>query len=143
MSSMGCLLSGINLLLNLSVKYNRICQEPERKNTTAYFAVYSIVVSIVSGGLFLLSVWGVIALMGAMDSAELGALLMWVFVAMLIIVALFLFAEYILGGLMGVVYQFRCNRRPIAWIALGVYIITAAAMVVGLIFIIDITGMKP
>ena len=142
MSSIGCLMSGINLLLNLSVKYRRICQEPERKATTSYFGIYSIVMSIFSGGLFLLSVWGIIALMNGMDSAGIGEILMWVFVVFLVIVALFLFAEYIFGGLLGVIYQFRCNRRPIAWIALAVFIITGAAMVLGLIYIFDLMGLE-
>ena len=142
MSSMGCLMSGISLLLKLGSKYNRICQEPERKATTMYFGIYAIITSIYTAGLFVLSVWGVIALMDGMDSAGISVILMWVFVALLVIVALFLFAEYIFGGLMGVIYQFRCNRRPIAWIALAVFILTAAAMLVGLIFIFGLNGIE-
>lgn len=131
----------MNLLIKLSTRYKNICEDKEQKANTTYFGTYSIVTSIVFGGLFLLSVWGIIALMGGMDDAGLGILLMWVFVAILLLLALFLFAEYIFGGLMGVVYQFRCNRRPIAWIALAVFILTAATMIVGLLFIVDITGI--
>lgn len=136
MSNMGCILSGISLLLTLSMRYKRICENPEEKAKTAYFGIYAIVTSAVAGGLFLLSVWGVIALMGAMETAGLGVILMWVFVAMLILVTIFLFAEYIFGGLLGVIYQFRCNRQPITWVALGIFIGTTCAMIAGFILIL-------
>lgn len=142
MSNIGCLLWGLNLLTSLSIKYKRISDNPEYKATTGYFGIYAIVTSILVGGLFVLSLWGVIALINGMDNAGISTILLWVFIAMLVIVALFLFAEYILGGLMGVIYQFRCNRRPIAWVALAVFIITAAAMAVGIIFIFGITGIQ-
>ncbi|MDE6293390.1 MAG: hypothetical protein K2L88_02065 [Clostridiales bacterium] len=141
MSNMGCILWGINLLMNLQIRYKNISKDKELKENTSYFGAYSIIISILFGGLFLLSVWGLIALLGAMDSAGIGVLLMVVFIIMLGIVALFIVAEYIFGGLLGVIYQFRCNRRPIAWIALVVFVITSAAMIVGLIFIVNITGM--
>lgn len=139
MSNMGCILSGISWLMTLSMRYRRICENPEEKAKTAYFGIYSIIISVAVGGLFLLSVWGVIALIGAMDTAGLSAILMWVFVAMLVIVVIFLFAEYLFGGLMGVVYQFRCNRQPITWIALAVFVVTSCAMIAGLILIINAT----
>lgn len=127
--------------MSLQIKYKNICQDKELKQRTSYFGVYSIVISILFGGLFLLSVWGLIALFGAMDSAGIGVLLMVVFIIMLGIVALFIVAEYIFGGLLGVIYQFRCNRRPIAWIALAVFIVTSGAMIAGLLLIIDATGV--
>ena len=141
MSNMGCIMWGINLLMTLQIRYKNISANPEQKATTGYFGAYSIVISILFGGLFLLSVWGLIALVGAMDSAGIGVILMIVFIIMLAIVALFIVAEYIFGGLLGVIYQFRCNRRPIAWIALAVFIITTGAMIAGLLLIIDVTGI--
>lgn len=141
MSNMGCILWGINLLMNLQIRYKNISDDRELKENTTYFGIYSIIISVLFGGLFLLSVWGIIALLDSMDSAGIGVLLMVVFIIMLGIVALFIVAEYIFGGLLGVIYQFRCNRRPIAWIALVVFVITSAAMIVGLIFIVNITEM--
>ncbi|MDE7165199.1 MAG: hypothetical protein K2O04_07265 [Clostridiales bacterium] len=141
MSNIGCILWGINLLMNLQVRYRNISSDKERKANTWYFGAYSIVMSILFGGLFLLSVWGIIALIDAMDSAGIGVILVVVFLIMLALVALFIVAEYIFGGLLGVIYQFRCNRRPIAWIALVVFILTTAAMIAGLVFIVDITGV--
>ncbi len=142
MSNIGCLMSGISLLLNLGVKYRQINEDPERKANTAYFGIYSIVTAIVTGGLFVLCVWGVLALMNGIDDAGLSEILMWVFVALLVILTLFLLAQYIFGGLLGVVYQFRCNHRPIAWIALVVFILTTAAMIVGVIFVLNATGIQ-
>lgn len=141
MSSIGCAMSWLSLLLKSSTKYKEISADPARKATTSYFGISAIIASIVTGGFILLCVWGVIALIGGMDDAGLGSLLMWVLVGIIIICAIFMLAEYIFGGLLGVMYQFRCNRRPISWIALVVFLLTAAAMVVGLIFIIDATGV--
>lgn len=134
-------MSWLSLLLKSSSKYKEISADPARKATTSYFGISAIIASIVTGGFILLCVWGVIALINGMDDAGLGSLLMWVLVGIIIICAIFMLAEYIFGGLLGVMYQFRCNRRPISWIALVVFLLTAAAMVVGLIFIIDATGV--
>ena len=134
-------MSWLSLLLKSSSKYKEISADPARKATTSYFGISAIIASIVTSGFILLCVWGVIALIGGMDDAGLGSLLMWALVAILIICALFLLAEYILGGAMCVVYQFRCNRRPISWIALVVFVATAAAMIAGLILIVNATGI--
>lgn len=142
MSNIGCLMSGLSLLLKPGVKYKQIREEPERKATTSYFGIYSIVTAIVTGGLFVLCVWGVIALINNVDNAGIGTLLMWAFVALLVILILFLLAQYIFGGLLGVVYQFRCNSRPITWIALVVFVLTTAAMISGAIFVIRATGLQ-
>lgn len=141
MSSIGCAMSWLTLLLKSSTKYKEISADPARKATTSYFGISAIIASIVTGGFILLCVWGVIALINGMDDAGIGALLMWVLVGIIIICAIFMLAEYIFGGLLGVMYQFRCNRRPISWIALVVFLLTAAAMIVGLIFIVNATGV--
>ena len=141
MSSMGCAMSWLSLLLKSSSKYKEISADPARKATTSYFGISAIIASILTSGFILLCVWGVIALIGGMDDAGLGSLLMWALVAILIICALFLLAEYIFGGLISVMYQFRCNRRPISWIALVVFVLTAGAMIAGLILIVNATGI--
>lgn len=141
MSSIGCAMSWLTLLLKSSTKYKEISADPARKATTSYFGISAIIASIVTGGFILLCVWGVIALINGMDDAGIGALLIWVLVGIIIICAIFMLAEYIFGGLLGVMYQFRCNRRPISWIALVVFLLTAAAMIVGLIFIVNATGV--
>ena len=137
---MGCAMSWLSLLLKSSSKYKEISADPARKATTSYFGISAIIASILTSGFILLCVWGVIALIGGMDDAGLGSLLMWALVAILIICALFLLAEYIFGGLISVMYQFRCNRRPISWIALVVFVLTAGAMIAGLILIVNATG---
>ncbi|MCH5155338.1 MAG: hypothetical protein J1F69_01915 [Clostridiales bacterium] len=139
MSNMGCIMSGLTWLMSLSRKYNEICADPERKKTTGYFGIYSVCITIFLGGVLVLSLFGVIQLVNNMENASISQLLMWVFVAMLIIVMLYSFAQYVLGGLMGVVYQFRCNRRPIAFVALGVFILATAGMIVGMVFVAKAT----
>ncbi|MDE5593605.1 MAG: hypothetical protein K2I75_06710 [Clostridiales bacterium] len=134
-------MSWLSLLLKSSSKYKEISADPARKATTSYFGISAIIASILTSGFILLCAWGVIALMNGMDDAGLGTLLIWVLVGIIIICAIFMLAEYIFGGLLGVTYQFRCNRRPISWIALIVFVLTTAAMIVGLIFIVDATGL--
>lgn len=134
-------MSWLTLLLKSSTKYKEISADPAHKATTSYFGISAIIASILTAGFILLCVWGVIALINGMDDAGIGALLLWALVGIIIICAIFMFAEYIFGGLLGVMYQFRCNRRPISWIALIVFLLTAAAMIVGLIFIVDATGL--
>lgn len=141
MSSIGCAMSWLSLLLKSSSKYKEISDDPTRKATTSYFGISAIIASIITSGFILLCVWGVIALMNGMDDAGIGSLLMWALVGIIIICALFLLAEYIFGGLINVVYQFRCNRRPISWIALVVFVATAGAMIAGLILIVNATGV--
>lgn len=141
MSNIGCLMSGLTWLMSLNHKYNKICADPERKANTSYFGVYSIFITIFVGGVFVLSMWGVMALMNAMDDAGLGQLLFWVFVVMLIIVMLYCAAQLFVGGLMGVVYQFRCNRRPISWIALAVFILGIAGTIAGVILVAGAVGI--
>lgn len=131
MSSLGCVLNGLSWLLTLSTKYSRIKADPEYKARTSYFGVYAIIMSITMAGLFVLCLWGVFAMIDCMDEAGIGIIMMVIFIIMLIIVALYIALEYIFGGLMGVIYQFLCNRRPISWIALVVFIVTAVGMAVG------------
>lgn len=140
MSSLGCLLNGISWLLTLSSKYSRIKADPEYKARTTYFGVYAIAMSISMAGLFVLCLWGIIALVNNIENAGIGIIMMWIFIVMLIIVALYIVLEFIFGGLMGVIYQFLCNRRPITWIALVVFIATAMGMVVGSGFVIGMAS---
>lgn len=136
MSNIGCLTSIFNLFLHLSVKYNRLKSEG-RTADTVYFGVYSIIASVFSAGLFVLIAWGLTAMLGAVDSAGIGVILMYVFIAILALLLLVVLTEFVVGGLMGVVYQFRCNRKPISYAALVVYIVAAAGMIVGTVLILN------
>lgn len=135
MSNMGCLFGAVSLLMTMRVKYNKICDDPERKAQTSYFGAYSIITSILCTGLFLLCFWGILACADALDGGGLAVLVIYAFIAVLILMALILLAELIFGGLMGFIYQRKCNKRPIGWIALAVLIVCVAGMVVGLLFI--------
>ncbi len=143
MSNIGCLMGAFSWLMTNRVKYNKICAEPERKEKTVFFGVYSIIMSIAMAALVILCVWGTIACVDALDGNDLGLseLAVGAFILMLAICAAILLAEYIFGGLIGVVYQFRCNKRPIRWIALAVFIATAAGMIAGIILIFNATGV--
>lgn len=136
MSNMGCIMWGMSVLLNLNRKYKNICNEPDLKANTVYFGKYSMVASVVSGAIFLLCVWGTAALIAAVHTASVGEMLMWVFVAMQIILTVVVFAEFIMSGLMGVVYQFRCNTNKIRYAALAVFAAMTAIMIAGTVLIV-------
>lgn len=140
MSNIGCLLSAWSWLLTLSRKYTQISSEPERKANTVFFGVYSIVMSILMAGLFVLCAWGIYALADALDSSGLGVLLMWVFIAILFLCALTILAEHIFGGFMGIIYQFRCNRKPIGYVAIVVFILATVGMILGVIYALGLVG---
>lgn len=136
MSTRGCISSVISLFLNLSIKYDKIAKDEERKATTKYFGVYAISTTVIAGAIFVLVLWGIIACINAIDSSGLSAIVLYIIIGILGLIELTLFGEIILGGLMGIVYQFRCNRQPIGYIALIVFVITVISMGVGIILII-------
>ena len=137
MSSMGFLHSVISIFTKLSYKYAAIAKDEKKKAETVYFGVYAIISSIIVGGFFLLGIWGFAMLLGALGEQSLTVLLVAVLLVIVGIAELLLFAEFIFGGLFGVYYQFKCNRSPISWIALAVYIVTVVGMAIGTFFIIS------
>ncbi len=140
MSSIGCALSWLSLLQKPRTKFQDICAHPEEKANTSYFGISAIIASVISCGLILLCVWGITALAVGASGASLNVTLRWALVVLLAICALFLLAEYIFGGGMCAVYQIRCNRRPISFLALAVFVLTTGAMIVGIIFIVKATA---
>lgn len=141
MSNIGCLMGAFSWLMTSRVNYNRISADPERKQKTVFFGVYSIIMSVAMATLFLLCVWATIVCVNALGGNDLGLsdLAVGAFILMLVICAVILLAEYICGGLIGVVYQFRCNKRPIRWAALAVFVATAVGMIVGVIPVLQAT----
>ncbi len=142
MSNIGCLMGAFSWLMTNRVNYNRISADPERKQKTMLFGVYSIIMSVAMAALFILCVWGTLACVDALDGNDLGLskLAVGAFIIVLVICAVILLAEYVCGGLIGVVYQFRCNKRPIRWVALAVFVATAVGMIVGVIPVLQATG---
>ena len=134
MSNMGCIYGTIGWLISLNLRYKRICNDKERKEVTIYFGVYSIVTSVICAGLIVLCAWGAGMLYNSIPSAGISEILMWLFIAMLVVCIVVLAAELVLGGFMGIVYQFRCNDHPIRYIATAVFVVVLAALAVGLVF---------
>ena len=140
MGGIGCMASIFARFINLNVKYNRISQDAERKQKTVYFGVYSIVVSILVGALFVLLMWGLLACLNALDGGGLSVILLYVFIAIIAVTELVLFAQYVCGGLLGVIFQLRCNRKAIGWIALAVFVIATVGMAVGIVYLAGLTN---
>lgn len=140
MSSIGCALSWLSLLQKPRTKFQDICAHPEEKAKTAYFGISAIIASVISCGLILLCVWGMTSF--AAGDTNINDTLRWVLIVLITICTLCLFAEYIFGGMMCAVYQIRCNRRSISFLALAVLVLTAGAMIVGIIFIVKATVLN-
>ncbi|MCX4312974.1 MAG: hypothetical protein OSJ83_03795 [Clostridia bacterium] len=137
MSNIGCLHAIWNTFVKLSGVYDRMT--PERRAKTKYFGIYSIITSIVASGVFVLCMWGILTLVPAIDTSGLGAPLIIMFIVILAACELVLLANIVLGGVMGIIYQRRCNSHPIAWIALAILIVCVAGTVVGILLILDAT----
>lgn len=137
MSSKGFLYTIFSIFLKLRTKYDQIAQDPKKKAETTYFGIYSIVVSIVVGGFFVLGIWGLILLVDALDGQDLGVILIFVLIVIVAVAELLLLAEYVFGGLLGVYYQFKCNRSPIGWVALAIYIVITVGMGAGILLIVN------
>lgn len=136
MSTRGCLTSIISQLMNLQIKYRQISQDENKKANTRYFGLYSIAMTVVTCAFSVLIAWGVAASIGAIDSSGIGAIAIYAIVAVLVLCELVLIAELALGGLLGVIYQLRCNRRPIGWIALAIYILVVGGMIAGVLLLL-------
>lgn len=108
----------------LSMWYNRIISDPEKREKSVYFGVQSIITSIVGAVMVILCAFGVSALLKS-DSG-IVAMVFIVLLALLMVVGLF---EFTLRGLVAMIYQLRVNKRPIGWVALAVWLATFIATV--------------
>lgn len=142
MSNTGCLLSALSWMLYVSNKYSKIEREPGRKERTVFFGVYSILMSVLTAGLFVLCAWGIFAMVESINENGLAVFIWFLFIIGLAVGMLVLLIENIMGGLIAIIYQFRCNRRPIGYIAIVVYIIATAGMIVGTIYVSGILGIN-
>lgn len=138
MSKIGCLSVILNMFFNVHARYMRMT--PEQRSRTKFFGAYSIGMSIVCSALFVLILWGIVALLPNMDG--LGIFVVVPLVVILSLCELVLLGELIVGGLFGIIYQARCNKSIILWISLIVFLLVIAAMVIGILFIFDIIGLE-
>ena len=131
----GLLNSALSLFLRLNTKYNAICRDENAKAKTVYFGAYSIAMTVLVGGLFTLGMWGISLLLGALDEQSLGVFVIIPLIVILAVIEIVLFAQYIFGGLLGVVYQLKCNRRAIGFVALVLFILVCIGMAVAIFYI--------
>ena len=108
---------------NISARYNRIANDPERKDKSVYFGVRSIISSIIGAIIVVLCAFGISALM---DSDSIVSIVFIVILALCMISALF---ECSLRGLITMIYQLRLNKLPIGWVSLAVFIVSVVAMI--------------
>ena len=134
MSNMGCIYGTISWLISLNLRYKSVEENPEQKETTIYFGVYSIIMSVLCSGFIILCAWGAGKLYVEMPGLGISEIIAWLFIIMLAVCVIVFVAELILGGLYGVIYQFRCNSHPVRYAAAAVFGVSVAAMIVGLVF---------
>lgn len=139
MSNIGCLTSILHLFLKLDNVYGRMT--PDRRAKTKYFGIYSILTNVITAVFFVFIFWGILALLPQIDTSGLGMPLIVTFIAILGLCELVLIAQLILGGLMGIIYQRRCNSHYISWIALAVLVVSVAAMIFGVLYLMNISGV--
>ena len=108
---------------NLSLWYNRIANDPEKREKSTYFGVRSIISSLVGAIIIILCAFGISALMNNEN------VLTIVFIVLLAVAMISVLFECTLRGLVTMIYQLRLNKRPIGWIALAVFLVSFVVMV--------------
>ena len=108
---------------HLSVWYNRIVNDPDKREKSVYFGVRSIISSLVGAIIIILCAFGISALINNENALTV------VFMVLLAVAMISVLFECTLRGLVTMIYQLRVNKRPIGWIALAVFIVSFVAMV--------------
>jgi uncharacterized membrane protein YGL010W len=109
------LLSLIFNIINDGIKYREI-RDSDRRTTSHHFGVRAIIVSLlVPLGVFLLTV--------CYQSIQNGGNTLWGVIASIfgILLGIALPLVALLRGTVYVILQLRLNRKPISWVALGIY----------------------
>jgi len=109
------LLSLIFNIINDGIKYREI-RDSDRRTTSHHFGVRAIIVSLlVPLGVFLLTV--------CYQSIQNGGNTLWGVIAAIfgILLGIALPLVALLRGTVYVILQLRLNRKPISWVALGIY----------------------
>ena len=108
---------------HLSVWYNRIVNDPDKREKSVYFGARSIISSLVGAIIIILCAFGISALMNNENALTV------VFMVLLAVAMISVLFECTLRGLVTMIYQLRVNKRPIGWIALTVFVVSFVAMV--------------
>ncbi|MCM1305930.1 MAG: hypothetical protein NC037_06180 [Bacteroides sp.] len=109
---------------HLKIRYQRICENPEKREKSVYFGVLSILFSIIGAVIVALCAFGISSLM---DNDNLLSIVFIVILALCILISI---VECTIRSLISTVYQLKVNKLPIGWAALAVFIVTFIAMVV-------------
>ncbi len=121
---------------NARVKYNRLKADEERRESSTYLGVQSIVHSVLGVVLFGLCLWGLSALFNHFTSIQLGdsewgmpifTVLGMLVLAVSAVVVLLKFTAY---ALVLMIYQFKLNKKPVRWVAFALWFVCIAGYVI-------------
>ncbi len=119
---------------NMSVRYDRIVSDPNRREKSVWFGVQSLVASLFGAAVIILCAFGISALMKEDNIVTL------VFIILLVVIMLVAILECTVRGLISMIYQLRVNKKPVGWIALAIWIvalvleIVISALMIGKVF---------
>ncbi len=119
---------------NMSVRYDRIVSDPNRREKSVWFGVQSLVASLFGAAVIILCAFGISALMKEDNIVTL------VFIILLVVIMLVAILECRVRGLISMMYQLRVNKKPVGWIALAIWIvalvleIVISALMIGKVF---------
>ena len=127
---------------HIGVQYAAIKNNEERREKSVYLGVRSIIQTLICAALTVGLLIGAVALVGLLEG-EAALLFIFIIVGIVacLIGALSTLVQGVIGGLLYMIYQFRLNKRPIRWVALGVWIAAVVGMIVFVILYVTKYGL--
>lgn len=123
---------------HIGVQYGLIKNNEERREKSVYLGVRSIIQTVICAALTVGLLFGAVFLVRQLEGE---AALLFIFIIIGIIAcvagALSALVQGVIGGLLYMIYQFRLNKRPIRWVALGVWIAAVVGMILFVILFIS------
>lgn len=121
--------SVINKLFNVSWKYRQLKENPEKKDKSVKLGVSGLIESICYGVIACLLIF---LLKYAMNQKSTGSLSGILFGVLIAIIAVVLFACLVgeIFSIVNIIYQFKLNKRSIRWVALAIWLVMIAVIII-------------
>ena len=115
--------------VRISCKYDRLRADDLKRDRSIVLGVQSVLQSILCGGMTVLSLFGVYYCIYGFSHLTLPIFsLIGLFVCA--VAAIVFFVQGVIGALIYMIYQFKLNGRGVRWVALVVWFLSIAAIMV-------------
>ncbi len=116
--------------IKIEGKYKKIRDDETKKATSVSLGVRSIIQSVICGALTILALWGLSYCVANFTSGGSFIILTIIGIIATAFIALSLFVQGLIGGLLYMIYQLKLNRKAVGFVALIIWILVIVAVVV-------------